>query len=211
MKTVWALILLVSSSFAQTISLSGGVTSSKLDWRIDNSHYHYLDDRTPGYSAFVGVDYYYIRFFNLSSHIGFVQKGGEQTDRKIDNNGNDVGTFTIKGRLNYLSLNTVGIFRYELARGFSPFVGVGPRLDVLLSHNKLLDQLEESEDLNEVSLGFTLQTGVMYKLSRYEFSVKGEYHLNLNKIAKFPKGPNNSGGSVNDGTGIVSLVIGYKL
>ena len=72
-------LLLIGLTFVillngQTIKIQGGTSISKLDWQNANQ---LNNKKLIGHSVFAGLDYFDKQYFNLSSNIGLIRKGGE--------------------------------------------------------------------------------------------------------------------------------------
>lgn len=81
--------LLVSMlACSQTIRVNGGISISKLILKTDGyDNLPLFDQKLIGYSAFVGIDYLDKKYFNLSSNVGLVRKGGKGERKLVDQHG----------------------------------------------------------------------------------------------------------------------------
>ncbi len=196
----------------QIVKIQGGTSISKLNWEapsIGNSSL--FDEILIGYSIFAGIDYFDKQFFNLSSNIGIIRKGGKTEIYLTDMSGSPVGTWIDKPTLDYLSLNTTIDFKYPIKDKISPFISAGPRLDYLLNSSRHFDTLDDLDDLNSVSIGLILGAGVKYSMSNLQFGLRTDYYLDFIKIADWPAENGRGTGKVSVNTFAVNLTVGYRL
>lgn len=106
-------LLLIGLTFAillngQTFKIQGGTSISTLDWQLKGINVDpFYNETLIGYSVFAGVDYFDKQYFNLSSNIGMIRKGGKDEIQLTFADGDLTGeTFTEKPTLDYLSINT---------------------------------------------------------------------------------------------------------
>ena len=221
MKKVGLLLIgLTVAIFAngQIVKIQGGTSISKLNWDLLSVGAHLPYNETLiGYSIFAGVDYFNKQFFNLSSNIGMIRKGGQEELQLNDPSGSYLRTITEKATLDYLSINTTIDLKYPIKETISPFISVGPRFEYLLSNSKHFDILDDGS-LNSVSIGLILGAGVKYDISNLQLGLRADYYLDFTKIADWTiqyggYGIENStkrvGISANTFT--VNLTVGYRL
>jgi opacity protein-like surface antigen len=206
-------LFLISMTFGQTLKIQAGSSLSKLDWEINSINLEPPYNKTLlGYSIFAGLDYIDKKFFNLSSNIGFLSKGGKGEITFTDENGVPTGsTTTAKPTLNYISINTFIDIKYPIIEKISPFISIGPRFDYLVSYSKEFDGLNDIDALKKYNFGLLLGGGVKYDLSKIQIGLRADYYLNFIKIGDWPAKNGNLGGKVIDKTLTLNLTIGYKL
>jgi hypothetical protein len=198
-------------AFGQIVNFQGGTSISKLDWEINNMGNDYFNEPIVGYSFFLGIDYCNNNYFNLSSNIGALRKGGSST-MTFTSDPNDPGiTTTETAKLDYISFNTTLDLKYPIKERFIPFISVGPRLDYLANYSKEFDGINDLDALNKFTFGMLLGGGLKYNLSQFQLGVRADYYLNFNQIAEWPVAIGNLGGKINDNTYTINLSIGYKL
>ncbi len=209
---IYAVLLLTSGfSYAQILKLQAGTSLSKLDWTVNNMNVAPYNKTMVGYSLFAGMDYLDKKFFNLSSNLGFLRKGGQSKTTLTNADGVAVETITEKAKLDYISINTMIDLKYPITDKIIPFVSVGPRFDYLLSHSSQFDGLKSMNELNSTSIGLNLGGGLKYNLSKIQIGLRADYYLNFSKIADWPAQTGNLGGQIKDRTMLINLTIGYKL
>lgn len=206
-------LTLTSLTFGQTIKFQGGISISNLDWTFTMEKLGPLYNETLiGYSIFMGADYLDKKYFNLSSNIGMIRKGGKGEVQLSDHNGILLGqTIIDKAALDYLSLNTTFDVKYKIKELVAPFISVGPRVDYLFNWSNQFDGLEEINKLNKISAGLILGAGLRFDVSNMELGLRADYYLDFTKVAEWTGDLPNFSGEIKTNTFTLNLTIGYKL
>lgn len=203
-KTVLLLLGLTFTTLlnGQTLKIQGGTSISKLDWQNANQ----LDNKKLiGHSIFAGLDYFDKQYFNLSSNIGLIRKGGEYY---INFDSDEIALD--KPVLDYLSINTTIDFKYTIKEKFAPFISLGPRVDFLIN-SKNFYALKGNGELNDTSIGLLLGGGLKYDISNLQLGLRADYYLNFTEVASWSIESIGKGGEVSVNTFTMNLTIGYKL
>ena len=207
---------------AQTLKIQGGTAISKLDWQLDriNSTTSLYDQNLVGHSIFAGIDYFKVEdlygreYFNLSSNIGMIRKGGMHEIVFSDENGLTGETLTDKLTLDYLSINTTLVLKWPInfSETVFPFVSFGPRFDYLLSHSKHFDLLQEMDELKPFSTGLILGGGIKFNIGEsLQIGLRADYYYNFNDIADWRNRNTGNGGRISVNTFTIWLSVGYRL
>ncbi|MDY0198585.1 MAG: outer membrane beta-barrel protein [Tenuifilaceae bacterium] len=204
-------LILSNLSFGQIIKVQTGATFSNLDWKIGSLDLEPFNETLIGYSVFTGVDYFDKKFFNLSSNLGVVQKGGKGTITFTTATGEPIEEKNEKAELGYFTVNTTLDIKYPIKDKITPFISVGPRFDYLASYSKVFNGLNEIDELKKYSIGLILGGGIKYDLSKIQIGLRADYYLNFEKVADWPLQTENLGGEINDRTITLNLTIGYRL
>jgi len=211
-------LLLIGLTFAillngQTIKIQGGTSISTLDWKLKGINVDpFYNETLIGYSVFAGLDYFDKQYFNLSSNIGMIRKGGKDEIVLTDQSGELTGqTITEKPTLDYLSINTMIDLKYRIKETVSPFISFGPRFDYLVSSSKQFDSLEDIDELKSTSFGLILGGGLKYDISNLQFGLRADYYLDFTKVADWTIENTGNGGEVTVNTFTINLTIGYRL
>ena len=205
-------IVIVSSINCQVIKLQAGKTFSKLDWKNQVTNTQTFKDVFIGNSAFLGIDYLFKNNYNLSTNIGYVEKGGRNEVAEVDDNGIPTGKSILsEAQLNYYSFNTTVEYNYPLTDNFKPYFFGGPRIDYLYDYSQDFNDLKSYDDLNLISYGCTFGAGFKITVSKIFLGVKAEYYLNLNKIASWDANQTLKAGNITDETFNVMLMLGVRL
>ncbi len=211
-------LLLIGLTFAiltngQTLKIQGGTSFSKLDWQLKGLKIDpFYNETLIGYSFFAGLDYLDKQYFNLSSNIGVIRKGGKDKIEISDQDGEFTGqTTTEKPTLDYLSVNTMLDLKYTIKEKVSPFVSFGPRMDYLIRSSKHFDDIEKIDELNSTSIGLILGGGLKYNISNLQFGLRADYYLDFTNVANWTIENSVNSGEINVNTYTINLTMGYKL
>ncbi|WP_442267602.1 outer membrane beta-barrel protein [Tenacibaculum sp. ZS6-P6] len=197
----------------QTLKIQGGTSISKLNWKLsginDNSFY---TQTLIGYSIFVGLDYFDKQYFNLSSNIGMIRKGGKDEIQLTNQFGEFTGQIvTEKPSLDYLSINTTIDFKYKIKENISPFISFGPRFDYLINSSTHFESLKDINELKRTSLGLIFGGGLKYDTSNFQLGLRADYYLDFTKVANWETENTTNGREVTIDTFTINLTIGYRL
>ncbi|NJN25986.1 MAG: PorT family protein [Cyclobacteriaceae bacterium] len=193
----------------QTIKIQGGTSISKLDWQLKGLSLY--NKTLIGYSIFAGLDYLDKQYFNLSTNIGIIRKGGKDEIVLTDQFGELTRQInTEKPTLDYLSINTMIDLKYRIKETVSPFISLGPRFDYLVGRSKHFDSLEEIDELKSTSIGLILGGGLKYDISNLQFGLRADYYLDFTKVADWTIENTGNGGEVTVNTFTINFTLGYK-
>ena len=160
-----------------------------------------------GYSIFAGLEYYNKKYYNFSTNIGFIRKGGKGQAIFTDHNGDPMGETSIGIGLHYISINTTIDFKYPIRNGIIPFITIGPRFDYLLFYrNEFLDSYEKYGILEKQNLGFNGGCGLKFDFNKIRLGMRTDYYFNFKKIID-----NTEMGVIEDRTFTLNFSIGFKL
>ncbi len=204
-------LLLSSLASGQTVKIQTGTTISKLDWEIGNMNLAPYKETLIGYSVFAGIEYLENKFFNLSSNLGVVRKGGKEKVTYVTETGELIDKKTEKATLDYITVNSTFDIQYPIKDKVLPFMSVGPRFDYLISYSNVFESLKEIDALKKYNIGLILGGGIKYDLSKVQIGLRADYYLDFYKVADWPAQTGNLGGKVNDKTVTLNFTIGYKL
>jgi len=212
MKALLLLGLWGTSLHAQTLTVSSGITSSALNWRIGGTGINFYDHPLHNISFVAGLDWFHHKSWRLSSGIGFLRKGGMNVQTATDVLGNPVGKIETRATLDYLSVNSTASRDVALTKSVKLFVGAGPQVDILMGNNKKMDTLiNRFDSVNNAVLGLLVSMGIQLDFSRFDVRFSGNYFLHATDIASWPTTLSNEGGNVTDRTYGMMFTIGYKL
>jgi hypothetical protein len=190
------------ASAAQLLNLQFGPSFSNLESRIGLTPTTFLDQTRIDPSVFIGVEFLEGKYWSISSNIGVVRKGGKEPWANVDSSGNVISASTVSEMFNYLSVNTLFNLKYPIKKRWTPFVGVGPRIDFLISHNHTFQYFDYPGFLQKKSYGAEAAVGVRYTFSTFLLGVRAEHLYNFNHLASDGLEVNNTN------TSIISLTIG---
>lgn len=126
---VWLVCMLLCIAVkgnAQVITLENGfsITSMRAKKASTNKVYPY--------QMSLGYQYLDKGWYNLSSNIGYIRRGGQVKIPYNSVTGEEWGRVTEKDKLHYLTLSTTFDIKKTSHDGYIFFIGVGPRLDFKL-------------------------------------------------------------------------------
>lgn len=117
---------------AQVITVENGFSISKVKgW--------YGQKNLLPYQMSLGVDYMDHGWFQLSSQIGFLKKGGKTESTYFEEEDSPSGYFLSRLHVRYLTFNTTFNLKSRPQKGWVWFAGLGPRVDIYLSNSLYVD------------------------------------------------------------------------
>jgi len=212
-----SLMIIVSTGNGQTIFLKFGPSFSRLAYSNAWTDKISVKDFIVGYDAIVGVNYLNFKYFNLSSGIGLIQKGGNIDF--ADKVTNEAGSYHHKSttRLNFLTINTTCNLGLPIKEILKPYIFVGPRLDYLFSYDEtsgFINNFYHQNKVNKLIYGILFGAGINFNIKRFQLGLVADYYLNINKLVNY-KGVSSLGDHedtyiINDNTFTLNALIGYK-
>lgn len=160
-------------AYSQTIKVANGIGISKMySSDIEDIYSSYTYD----YSNSLGISYWNHKYFNLSSQIGYITKGGISNTTVWGDGG--IISEKIDVKLRYLDLNTLFVAKIPLNK-FCVYAGIGPSVNFLFKRSSNLDSkyvLDTPYDVNEgnfnkIGLAIKSELGVAYYWDKLEFGV----------------------------------------
>jgi len=205
LKFLSAAILICTFLFGQTIKIQTGVSVSNLDWQVSSLDWKHENKNLVGIPISIGLDYFQKKHFSLSSNLGLLKKGGTVTlkaPQQVPTPGITIGDEYLSDQktganLDYLSLNTTCDFSYPFKNDITPFIGLGPRIDLLLDNVDIY---------NKYSYGLLFGGGLKYNIKKIQVGIRFDYYLNFNNMYK-----TEQYGTLRDKTFTTNLIIGYRL
>ncbi len=169
MKTKSVVALLLFTSFSTTeaqllraIGIKVGGVAANQTWDRASPFSDFDTDTRWGVDAGAFVEWLNIPFVSVSTEVHFVQKVMKfsiqfTTEQQPDGTGEFI---VLSPRLDYLSIPILAKLRLDFA-GFSPYLLLGPRLDILLGSKTdgfgvVIDNFETSEFGGTIGVGFEI-------------------------------------------------------
>ncbi|HEX2616010.1 MAG TPA: outer membrane beta-barrel protein [Flavobacteriales bacterium] len=162
---VCALPIAASAQFVQRIGMQQGLAFSRITLVYDPDPTVGIDDeseRLTGYSARMFVDLFETTCFHLSPGIGFIQRGGAQTDRLLTVGGS-IPRMARASNLNYVSFDLSAKAGHAFGRT-TPYAFAGPRIDVLLNASTAFSYFDQFRALNRTRTGLRYGAGLSVDL-----------------------------------------------
>ncbi|HTJ11024.1 MAG TPA: outer membrane beta-barrel protein [Dinghuibacter sp.] len=183
---------------AQTLNVEAGVSISKLQDSFTREFYS-QHITTPTFG--LGLQYFERKYFDLSTNVAYLRKGGHEPYAYNDASGQPRGAdFT----LDYVSVNTLAEPKIPLDKHLGLFISVGPRLDFLAGHQDS-NVVFHAQPLQKTAFGLTLGGGFHYTISRLRFTGQADYLSNSTHIYT------NGTTTVYDRTITITFSAGYRL
>ncbi len=162
-----------NSSFAQVIKIDNGIALTSLQ----NDDFDILEENIVTFSTTLGIDYWETESFYLSSQLGYIRKGGEEENELLQGSAAEV-----KESWDYIHFNTTIRFPFPLKKGKSHFfLGVGPKLDFLLSDDRFDEPVYEGYELNTVTFGAKVEAGIVQDFNRLRTGLIFSYIYDVTK------------------------------
>ncbi|MFZ4520808.1 MAG: outer membrane beta-barrel protein [Bacteroidales bacterium] len=181
--------LLTVFGFSQTLNLRFGPCISTMDWHNTTVIGNIYDKNNIGINFILGLDYLDFKYFNLSTNLGYIQKGGSGSSVNKGNiSPEPYAESEIHTKLNYITVNTVFEAKIPVMEMVIPFIHVGPRLDYLISYSdnvQLFSQFTEVDELNKTMYGVIGGGGVDFRLSKFKVGLVFDYFWNINKLVDY--------------------------
>ncbi len=177
----FAVIGLASVTSASSLSAVGaklGIATADQELRQTTPGITLDFQRRKGLGVGVFGEWFRGPAFSLVTEVNYLQKGSVDEQAWTDATGSTLGTLRLESRVNYLSIPVLAKARYEAGR-VAPYVLVGPRMDVHLSHET--DALGSVyDDLERTVYGVDIGAGAEYSLSsRWSVLLEGRYSHDL--------------------------------
>jgi hypothetical protein len=180
MKIKVALLLVCcfffKNSDSQVLKLNTGISySSFLHKNIE-----ILNSKITSPSLSLGYEYFKKNYYELSSEITYIQKGGREDNFIMINDG-EIRYINVVERFSFVSLNTIFRLKYPFSNNYI-YVGFGPKIDYLLS-DRALKNYEYT--LNRISFGFKPEIGCSQNLNeKFSVGLNFSYLWNIGRIGK---------------------------
>lgn len=201
-KTVFILlfVLMAQMGISQILKVENGISISSLNKDFDH--------KIRPYQFMMDVEYCDKGWFNISSGIGKLTKGGSRGIPITTEDG-----YTSYGNINlyvdYLTLNSTFDVKY-VKNKFVLYLGAGPRIDIKLKtrYTHSIDELSPLADGGTVNLiyGINCICGVRYLINRVQLGLNAGYLSSFNEMYT---GLDKK--KVSDKTFTVGVSVGYKL
>lgn len=205
---VWLVCLLFCLSTAgnaQVLKLEGGVALAGMT----NKGIDIFDKLVGPFQMSAGIDYMDRGWYELSSSVGYLRKGGAGEIGVTNEVGQYLGEARFKHKLDYLTVNTTFRVKKVFQDKYTLYAGIGPRVDFALkgregTSSKFADFIgyREVSNLRKVIVGLKCEAGINYMIDRYMVGA------NISYLPSFMKPLNND---FRDRTFSLGLVVGYVL
>lgn len=202
-KILFLLLLFISNlSHGQILKLYNGLSISSNKNELD-----LLSSDYCGYYGAIGVDYWSHDNYYLSSQLGYLGKGGKDHIFIV---GPDTD-YDFKMKWDYIHLNTT--FRLKTrSDNFYPYLGVGPKIDILASSKHILTKEGYDLKLKPVTVGGIVELGIIKRFNKIDMGINASYAFNFNEAGNFKNGNlNNYSNEIWTNTFLVTFSLGYVM
>lgn len=183
---------------AQVFKIENGLSFSSMT----SQKFELLNQRITSYSIFAGYDYWEHKNYYLSSEMGYVRKGGKEYFSR----NTETPEVELSDYWDYLQLNTTLRLKYPY-RNSHVFIGLGPKLDFLVSSKDFKDEIFSNVgyQMHSVSYGAKIEAGFVKDLKKVRIGLNGSYFLNINGMGK------SEYNKLNNNTFLIMFSAGYKI
>lgn len=207
------LVIQAKSQYVSSIGIKGGMSIANQTWHeIGYFDRTIVKEYRHGLYAAATVDLYKSKYFNLTTDIGYCQKGSKDSIYVPP-----LGEMPIPGhyeifitKFNYFLFNPMLKVKYE-TKHWIPYILLGLRCDYQLSNKTdfLIDDL--SRNFQRTIWGVTAGAGIEYKISRIGINTELQYHHDFTQITYSSMFLFNSFYDIKNKAYIVSLGVKYYL
>ncbi len=171
---------------AQNIHIQAGPTFSKLNRESSapGGSSVKFDKTVTGFNVLFGLDYLDLKYFNLSTGFGYIQKGGKDSVNAASPEMTGSANSLIRIRLDYITLNTTANLKIPVKGIVVPYVFAGPHIDYLMNYEedtRVFGFFDDYAKVDRLIYGVLAGGGVNVKISRLTLGVAFDYYFNFNK------------------------------
>ena len=211
MKKVIVCLLLALSNFSmlssQVIKIENGLSISSMN----STKFNLLNDNLYTYAVLLGCDYLEHRYFYLSSGIGYIQKGGVDNVIQLDENTHPLNTISMKGKWDYLHLNTSFRIKYPFKKNHL-YIGAGLKADVRTSSiDSNLSYLHEGYKMASIIPGMKIEMGFNREMKRLIIGVNASYLIDFKNAGKSILLIDGAHNNLSASNVLLSFTLGYRL
>lgn len=211
MKKVIVCLLLALSNFSllssQVIKIENGLSISSMN----STKFNLLNDNLYTYAVLLGCDYLEHRYFYLSSGIGYIQKGGVDNVIQLDENAHPLNTISMKGKWDYLHLNTSLRIKYPFKKNHL-YIGAGLKADVRTSStDSNHSYLHEGYKMASIIPGMKIEMGFNREMKRLIIGVNASYLIDFKDAGKSILLIDGARNNLSASNALLSFTLGYRL
>lgn len=161
---------------AQYIKIDNGVVISSFYNKEDLPLLS--EENIVHYSVAIGADYLEKDWFSMSSQVGYMRIGGEETNYFPNEENNHVSEIG-----DYIHLNST--FQAKIQKFNSRiFAGIGPSVNFLIGNKDFESSLYEEYSFENIHVGGRAELGYTHDLDKFRFGIVGAYLFNISPTAK---------------------------
>lgn len=159
---------------SQALKINNGLSISN----IQGDNFSILGKSIKTYSIFLGIDYFSKKYYEISSEIGYIKKGGEERELPLNNS-----LLNIVEKKGYININTTFRGKYPILNSYI-YVGVGPKIDFITADNKFESEYFFGYKFSKITYGLKMEVGMNQILRKNLFvGINACNWINFNNIA----------------------------
>jgi len=147
--TFLLLPLTVNSQFLTGFGVKGGTTFGMQQMEFKPDDINYRQRSIIGFNAGLYAEILNNKTFNLVFESGYEQRGHVLEIIRIDEFGTELGTGEFRFKTHYITIGALGKVMYE-TQNISPYLIIGPRLDLYLGYNITFRDIPLSPEDEEI-------------------------------------------------------------
>lgn len=134
--SVFLLLSNVSFSQLKNIGIKGGLNLSNADLESDLfSKIDLYSDNKTGFNIYLTYDFLNFSSIMITGEAGYSQKGYNEKLTVTDEFGNELGSYIIYNRLNYIDINAIAEIFILRNKTVCPYFSLGPVVSIYTGYN----------------------------------------------------------------------------
>ncbi|MDR2968706.1 MAG: hypothetical protein LBV32_03765 [Tannerellaceae bacterium] len=163
---------------AQVVKINNGLSISKMK----NDKLSLFEKTIDTYSLFFGIDYLSGKYYEMSSEVGYIAKGGKEQGVYINDNPN-YNTWNIIAKKSYININTTFRLKFPFNNSYI-YAGAGPKIDFITGNNEFKNIYLSGYKLSNTIFGLKTEIGINQILNRnFLAGISTCYWIDFNRFA----------------------------
>lgn len=205
-------VTLVSGQVIQSFGIKSGLSIANQTWYYKSLNLTLKKHYRQGFYSVVTLDFLQSKYFNITTDIGYCQKGNRE---KIANTTVNMpeGDGTYKNydtKFNYFTFSPLLKVKYQTTH-WTPYALMGFRLDYQLSYQSDFYLQAIDSNFHKTIFGLSSGAGLEYKIKNVGINTEFQYHYDLTKLMDTPSSATNAGLAINNKTFIINIGLKYYL
>jgi len=171
------LLVNVATTFSQVIKIENGL----LIQSMTTNNFDFFSEKIHSYSLMFGIDYLKHSHYELSSELGYLERGGKEKD--IAPLESDVNQYQVE-RWGCIQFNTT--FRGKLSTNDAYlYAGIGPKIDVVIGSSHFSSSFLDGYEKHRVILGLRPEVGCNQNVgTRLCIGLNASYLIDFGGVGK---------------------------
>jgi len=167
----------MSITFSQVIKIENGLSIQSMTTR----NFDFFSEGIRSYSLMLGLDYFKHSHYELSSEIGYLERGGKEKDP--DFLASDVNNYQVE-RWGCVPFNTTFRGKLTVDNGYW-YAGVGPKIDVVIGSSNFTSAFLDGYMKYRVVIGLKPEIGFNQKVgTRLCVGLNASYLIDFGGVGK---------------------------